>query len=63
MTTDKIISPINEPISIQHTRKKTVHLSPKDISGDINKVAPFSLMSDIDTIGCLYHIPCQLSFP
>lgn len=64
MTTDKIISPINEPISIQHTRKKThVHLFPKDISGDINKVAPFSLMSDIDAIGCMYHICCQLSFP
>lgn len=62
MTTDKIISLVNEPISIQHTRKKTVHLHvfPKD-SGDVNKVAPFSLMSDIDAIGCLYHISYLLS--
>lgn len=65
MTTDKIISLVNEPISIQHTRKKPVplHVFPKDISGDVNKVAPFSLMSDIDAIACLYHISCQLSFP
>lgn len=65
MTTDKIISLVNEPISIQHTRKNPVHLHvfPKDISGVVNKVAPFSLMSDIDAIGCLYHISCQLSFP
>lgn len=64
MTTDKIIFPIKEPTSIQHTRKKNpVQLFPKDISGDINKVAPFSLISDIDAIGCMYHICCQLSFP
>lgn len=66
MTTDKIISLVNEPISIQHTRKKNpvhLHVFPKDISGVVNKVAPFSLMSDIDAIGCLYHISCQLSFP
>lgn len=63
MTTDKIISLVNEPISIQHTRKNPVHLHvfPKDISGDVNKVAPFSLMSDIDAIGCLYHISYLLS--
>lgn len=48
------------------TQEKTpvhLHVFPKDISGDVNKVAPFSLMSDIDAIGCLYHISCQLSFP
>lgn len=54
---------MNQSAYSTQEKKNPVHLFPKDISGDINKVAPFSLMSDIDAIGCMYHICCQLSFP
>lgn len=50
--------------SVYSTQEKNpvhLHVFPKDISGDVNKVAPFSLMSDIDAIGCLYHISYLLS--
>lgn len=47
--------------STQEKKPVHLHVFPKDISGDVNKVAPFSLMSDIDAIGCLYHISYILS--
>lgn len=50
--------------SVYSTQEKNPvhqHVFPKDISGDVNKAAPFSLMFDIDAIGCLYHISYLLS--